>query len=593
MVLQKVWNALAQGWQWLACGLANLRRRWFRSRLPDYTVIVLNQPLTERPPARPWWYAFLPGMPPPLSLADLSDALWRIAADPDVKGAIILLKAPPLAVTQAQSLAMLFDRFRTWDRQFHGKATPRKRVVVHLEHITRALYVAACAADQVVVTPLTSWDVVGLYTAPTFWKQTLARAGVQMDVVKVAPWKTAFDRFSEAEMSPAYAEQTQWLYDSLYANLLESISRGRNLPVETVATLINEAPWTAEEALAANLVDAIAYEDELPALLGAGAKPARLKLYRETRGLLFRRPPQRSAQAVGVISLAGAIMPGQSRSFPVPLPLFGDEVLGHLTAQQQIRAARTDRRLAAVVVYVDSPGGSALASDLIWRELQLLNDEKPVVVYMGAIAGSGGYYIALPSRAIVAQPATLTGSIGVITAKPVLQEAYAKLQANRYAIQRGQNADLFREDRCWDERQRAKIEASVRHNYDQFKQRVAGGRNLPLDGLDAICSGKVWTGAQALAHGLVDALGDFHVAVERAAQLANLPGDVQARVIDLTPPKRRLLAEPAQMLKQTLGLRQTESWAELTRLLVAGDWQTLLQHEHHWWLSIDQPPDLF
>lgn len=586
-------DVAGQGWQRLFCGLANLRRQLFRKRLPDYVVIVLNQALTERTPAHPWWYAFLPGAQPPLSLAVLSETLHRIAADPAVNGVLFLCKTVPLGVTQAQSLAMLFDRFRTWDRQFNGETAPRKRIIVHLEQVTRTAYLAGCAADQIVVTPLTSWDVMGLYTAPTFWKETLARAGVQMDVVKVAPWKTAFDRFSEPRMSPAYEAQVQWLYDSLFADLVTAIQRGRNLPAETVQTLIDGAPWTAEEARAAGLVDAIAYEDELPALLGAADNLARLKPYHEMRRLLMRRPQKRHSQAIGVINLAGAIMPGQSRSFPIPLPLFGDEMLGHLTAQQQIRAARKDRRLAAVVVHVDSPGGSALASDLIWRELQLLNAEKPVVVYMGAIAGSGGYYIALPSRAIVAQRATLTGSIGVITAKPVLQEAYAKLQAKRYAIQRGENADLFSEDRLWNADQRAKIEAGVRHNYEQFKQRVAEGRGLPFDQLDSICNGKVWTGAQALAHGLVDALGDFHVAVERAAEFANLPDGEQARVIDLTSPKQRLLAEPVQALKQALGLGQTESWATLTRSVIAGDWQALLQYERHWWLTIDQPPEGF
>ena len=179
-------------------------------------------------------------------------------------------------------------------------------------------------------------------------------------------------------------------------------------------------------------------------------------------------------------------------------------------------AARDDDRLAAVIVHIDSQGGSALASDLIWRELKLLNEEKPVIAYMGNVAASGGYYIALPTREIIAQRATLTGSIGVITAKPVLQETYAKLQAQRYTIQRGDHAGLYSEDQAWDADQRAKVESGIRHSYAEFKERVAAGRNLPLEQLDAICNGRVWTGAQALDHGLIDALGDFSVAVARA-----------------------------------------------------------------------------
>jgi protease-4 len=260
-----------------------------------------------------------------------------------------------------------------------------------------------------------------------------------------------------------------------------------------------------------------------------------------------------------------------------------------LTAQQQIRAARRDSNLDAVVVFVDSRGGSALASDLIWRELKLLNQEKPVVVYMGAIAGSGGYYIALPSRQIVAQRATLTGSIGVITAKPVLQESYAKLKALRYSIRRGNNADLYSEDHGWTASQRAKIEEHVQHNYAEFKRRVAEDRHLPYEQLDSICSGKVWTGVQALEHGLIDALGDFTVAVERACTLAQLPADGSVRVVDLTPAKERILAEPVQAAKQALGIGELHSLAGLAHALLQGEWQALLQREQTWWLTPDLP----
>lgn len=588
--MRSLGRGLGQSWQQLICSVANLRRRLLHKRLPEYVVFVLNGALEERTPAQPWWYSFIPGRSAPLSLADLSYALQHIAGDPDVKGVILLCKGASFTLSQAQSLAALFARFRQWDSQYHGQST--KRIIVHLEQIGRPAYIAACAADQIIVTPLTNWDVLGLYAAPTFWKETLALLGVQMDVVKIAPWKTAFDPFSQSSMSDAFAEQTAWLFDSLYADLVEAIHQGRKLPVETVKTLIDGAPWTAEAAKAHGLIDAIAYEDELPALLSVSDRPATLKLYAQVRGLLWRRRQRKHSQAIGVISLTGAIVPGQSRSFPVPLPLFGDDVLGHLTAQQQIRSARQDGGFAAVVVHVDSRGGSALASDLIWRELKLLNQEKPVVVYMGNVAASGGYYIALPSRKIVAQRATLTGSIGVITAKPVLQGAYAKLQANRYIIQRGAHAGLYAEDHPWDAAERQKIEADIRHNYAQFKQRVADDRRLPYDELDVICNGRVWTGAQAQAHGLVDALGDFQVALDLACQAANLPTDGSVPTVDLTPPKQRLLAEPVQAAKAALGISQAEPLQQLARMLLVGEWSDWLSRERYWWVAVDLPKNL-
>lgn len=588
-VLAHLGELIGIGWTRLVCTLANLRRRLFRKALPDYALIMLSGTISERPPRAPWWQRFLPGADEPaLSLATLATTLDQIAGDPAIRGVIFLVKTPNISLAQAQSLAALLTRFRQRDRQFHGELAPRKTIIFHIEQFSRPIYLAACAADQIVVTPLTEWNILGFHTNPTFWQATLAQLGVQMDVVKIAPWKTAFDAFSEPGMTPEYAAQTQWLYDSLYEELVTGIATGRQLAVETVQTLIDGAPWNAEEARGAGLIDQIAYEDELPALLGSAEQPARIKRIGGFQHLLLRHPRSRPRQAIGVISLTGSIVPGRSRSFPVPLPLFGEETLGHLTAQQQIRAARKQDQLAAVVVHVDSRGGSALANDLIWRELLLLNAEKPVVVYMGDVAGSGGYYIALPSREIIAQRATLTGSIGVITAKPVLRDTYAKLQAKRYSLGRGAHADLYSEEHPWQGSQRAKIEASVQYNYAQFKERVAAGRSLPFDSLDEVANGRVWTGAQALAHGLVDALGDFQFAVERACALANLPTDGSVRVADLTPPKQSQVAFPVQAAQTWLETNQS-ALPPWLHLLGQGDWLTLLHHEHDWWLAADYP----
>jgi protease-4 len=428
----------------------------------------------------------------------------------------------------------------------------------------------AAAADYAVAPPLAEWDVKGLAVQPTYFKQTLARFGVEVDVVRVAPWKTALDSFMHERMSDEERAQYEWLLSSLYGSLVDAIAAGRKLPPETVRDLIDQAPLTAEAARAAGLFDAVAYEDELPVLLGhlhapAATDPAKLKRYRQVKGLLLRRARRQAPAAVGVISLRGSITTGPSRSSPVPLPLFGDETLGSSTAQQLIRNAAKDESLAAVVVHVDSPGGSALASDLMWRELAQLNRRKPLIVYMGDVAASGGYYIAAPGRKIVAQRATMTGSIGVIMAKAVTAGAYEKLGVGWDTVQRGQNADLYSGAVPWQGEQRAVVERNLQHVYTEFKQRVAEGRGIPLEKLDDLAGGRVWTGEQALAHGLVDILGDFDVAVETACAAAALPTDGSVQVVDISEPGRPLLAEPIKAVEAVLGLMtrgQALLWAD-------------------------------
>ncbi|MCC6455217.1 MAG: signal peptide peptidase SppA [Caldilineaceae bacterium] len=589
-------HGLAAFGEQLGCLLANARRALFRGRMADYAVIRMDREVSERMPHIPWFYAYLPNYKPPLSLESLHNALQRIADDPDVHGVIFLMKGPALSLSQAQSMAALFARFRRWDQQHRRLGVPAKQIVVHLEQVSAPAYLVAAAADRVTMPPLTSWDVMGLRIAPTYWKETLTRVGVAFDVIKVAPWKTAADSFIRSDMSEAERDQYNWLLDSLSDDIVSAISQGRNLSTEQVRALIDQAPLTAEQALAAGLVDQIAYEDQLPELLKPGThanqktddKPAALKPYAQLHGLLYRRPrPQRSGQ-IGVISVHGTIIVGESRSFPLPLPIVGDDMMGSETVLQQLRAARQDQRLAAVVLHVDSGGGSALASDLMWRELKLLDQEKPLIVYMGNVAASGGYYIAAPGRKIVAQSATLTGSIGVVIAKPVTSELRAKIGANREVIRRGDNAGVYTDDQHWTAEQRRKMEEQLFSVYDTFKQRVAEGRSLPFEAIDDIANGRVWTGKQALAHGLVDQLGDFEDAFLAACRAANLPDDGSVRSHLITRPPSHLLAEPAKATQAAWQQVNGHGFSAWATALIQGEWLRLLTRDPIWLI----PPDL-
>ncbi len=577
-------HAWARGW----CALANWRRQWRRGRLADYAVILLDHAISERGPDVPWYYAYLPGLKLPLSLEYLHTALERIAADPDVRGVVFLMKSPGISLGQAESLARLFERFRRWDAEQRTNDAPPKEVVVHLEQASAAVYLVACAADRITMPTLAMWDVMGLRVAPTYWRELLDRVGIRFDVVKIAPWKTAADSMTRTDMSDAEREQYNWLLDSLADELVETICRGRNLSAEQVRNLIDQAPLAADEALAAGLVDAIVYEDELVTMLGTPGKPAKLIPYAETRGLLYRRFRPRPDQRIGVLTLEGTITMGTSRSLPVPVPLIGSKVIGHSTVEQQIRAVRQDKNLAAVVLYIDSGGGSALASDLIWRELKLLDQEKPVIVYMGDAAASGGYYLATPGRKIIAQSATLTGSIGVVIAKGVTEELRTKIGAHREVIRRGDNAGLYTDDAPWTPPQTAKIEASIRHVYGVFKQRVAEGRGLPMERLDEICNGRVWTGKQALTYGLVDELGDFELAYRAACRAADLPEDGSVQTKAVSAPRRRLVALPAgaEQAHLTTAPRDLAAWAGL---LMGGDWARLLLADPIWLIAPDLP----
>jgi protease-4 len=583
---------LAAWWNALGCLWMNGRRALRRSSLPDYPVITLEGRIVERAPHQPWWANLLPSMrKPPMSLESLHDALRAIAGDPDTRGVVFFFKSPELTLAQAQSFTALLARFRAWDQQYNGDRARRsaKKVIVHIEDAPPAAYVAACAADAVYMTPLTDWPVVGLRVGSTYLKETLAQAGISFDVVKVAPWKSASDPVSRAHMSAESREQYNWLLDSLYGDIVRTISRGRKLSEERVRTLVDAAPLTADAALAADLVDGVVYEDELPLMLGEAGEKALLKPYARVAKLMLRHPQVRPRQRVGVISLEGAIVTGTSRRLPVPLPLLGDRQIGSRTVQQQVRAARADQRLAAVILHVDSPGGSALASDLIWRELELLNSEKPLVVYMGDVAASGGYYVATPSRKIVAQSATLTGSIGVLNVKPNTRDTYRKLNANVETIQRGDNAAIYATDREWNPEQRQKVEQSVQYVYAEFKERVADGRALKYEALDPICNGRVWTGAQACAYGLVDELGDFSLAVKRACELAELPTDGSVRLASVQPPKSTQLAAPFADLTEPEEITTLREWGQLAVDLVRGDWERVLGSERCWLIADELP----
>lgn len=576
-------------WQLCVCGVANLVRRLSKGSWADYVLFELSGPLLERTPQRPRFLSFLSFGKPALTVESLYDALRQIAADPDVRGVLILVKGAQLSLAQAQSLADLFDRFRGWNSARYPHAAA-KEVVVFLETCGNAEYMMAAAADRVFFSPQTEWMALGLRAEPIFLAETLRRVGVEAEVVKVAPWKTAFDNLARAEISAAHREQLERLLDGWYEELVAAISKGRDTGEEQVRAAIDRAPLTAEEAMELGLVDDAVYEDQLAKALGGVEEEARILPYEQARRTLYRRPRRRHGKGIGVIALSGMITTGKSRNFPGGLPIVGNNTAGSTTVQQLVRAALKDERLAGILLYVDSRGGSALASDLIWRELTLLNGQKPVVAYMGDVAASGGYYVSLPAQKIVCQPGTLTGSIGVIMAKLIMSEAFGKIGANRFAVQRGENADLYASEGPWRREQRDKIEEQIDHTYRNFKRLVGEARALGPDSLEELCGGRVWTGRQAQKHGLVDEIGSFATAIDRLCEIASLPTDGTVPIVQVKTDQNR----PRPPISEgSLDLAAGgESLAELTEALLAvvqGDVSALLGRERVWLVADGLP----
>lgn len=588
--LRALTRLLGRLWRGLVYGLLNTRRRLARGRWADYVVFELDGELLERTPARPWYVGLLPFASPPRTLEELTSALRAVAADPDVSGVLFLVRNIRLTLAQGQSLADLFQRFRGWDAQENGEQRAvKKQVVVFMEGAGNAAYLMAAAADRILMPPQGEWNVLGLHTEPTYLADSLAKVGIQADVVRVAPWKTAFDRLSRAEMSEAEREQINRLFDGWFESLVAAISAGRTLGENQVRSLIDQAPLHAAGALERSLIDAIAYEDQLPGLLKANSREARLLPYAQARRYLKRKHRPTYPRRVGVISLLGTITTGKSRQFPAALPVLGDSTIGSASVQQLVRAATQDDSLAAVVLHIDSGGGSALASDLIWRELTLLARKKPLVAYLGDVAASGGYYIALPARTIICQPAALTGSIGVITAKLITSDGYDKIGANRASLRRGKNADIYSDSRPWRGEQRDKIEDSVAYIYRAFKKRVADGRGLAEEGIDELAGGRVWTGSQARENGLVDRLGDFAAAVEEACRLAELPTDGRVETVTVESNKP-LMPLAADGLSGDNGSLSLDDLATFAFALLGRDWSLLLGQEHLWLLADGLPP---
>lgn len=456
----------------------------------------------------------------PPSLRALVEGLDRAAGDSRISSVVLRVGSLDGGWATVQELRDGVARFRR----------SGKPAYAHVESCGNKEYYLATACTKVYAVPTALLDVTGLSAEVTFLRGTLDKLGVQAQFEGVGRYKNAPNQFTERGFTEPHREQMEALVGALDAGYVAAIAKARNKTEAEVRALVDAGPYDGRSALKAGLVDELLYSDQLTDRLQQAEQVSAGRYARSGRGFGYDSRPK-----IAVVYAVGEIVEGDSRTG------FGSSFAGSDTVGRALHAAGDDGSVRAILLRVDSPGGSGTASDVIWREVQRARKNKPVVVSMGDLAASGGYYIAMGSDAIVAQPATITGSIGVFGGKFSLRGLYDKLGVSKEIITRGRHADLFTEYRPWTDEERAKIRELMTDFYREFVTKAAEGRHRTYDQVHEVAQGRVWTGQEALGHGLVDRLGGFDVALQVAKEKAGIGKDQEVRLVVL--PERKGLLE--------------------------------------------------
>jgi protease IV len=471
----------------------------------------------------------------PISLRGAVAALHRAAEDPRVAGMISrvqLAAAPVGAVQELREAIAAFSAVKpsvAWAETYPGTLS----------------YYLASAFGEVWMQPSGSLGLVGFASNAMFLRDALDKAGIEAQFVARGEYKSAASLFTEGGFTDAHREAVTRMLESLQDQVWEAVAESRNIDAGVLDALADRAPLLRDDAVASGLVDRIGFRDEaytrIAELIGVEdiseeeAAP-RLYLSRYAGAARSRLAPpvpsilgRRSKPTIAVVTLEGAIVSG--RGGPQFLP-FGPSSAGGDTIAAALREVAADDSVSAIVLRVDSPGGSATASETIWREVKRARERgKPVVASMGAVAASGGYYVSMDADAIVANPGTITGSIGVMSGKLVVRDLKQRLGVGSDTVRTNANADAWSADEPFTPEQQADREAEADLFYTDFVERVAEGRNLSTEAVDVVARGRIWTGADALERGLVDELGGFRTAVRRAKVLAGLDEDTEVRLV--------------------------------------------------------------
>ena len=495
----------------------------------DNSVLVLNisGDLPDNAPEEPFARAF--GVTPKQSFTGLLTQLRKAKVDGRIGAVLLHINFPSIGWGKAYELREAIADLKT----------SGKPVYAYMEIGMNREYYIATAADKIFLPPSGDIYVNGFAAEAMFYKGSLDKLGIEADVIQIGPkYKNAPDQYTKKEMGEGQREVINAVLDEYFARFTDAIAESRRKSPADVRAMIDAAPYNANQAKSLGLIDDALYpdqiDDELKKVLNY-KEDAKLKT---VTGSDYREIPSDSlglnnGEKVAVVFASGGINTGKSSSGP-----WSDDMVGSDTVVEAINEAAENKSIKAIVLRVDSPGGSALASDLIWHAIEKAKKKKPFVVSMSDVAASGGYYIACNADKIIAEPSTITGSIGVFMGKPVMSGLYDWLGITSEYVMRGKNAGIFRETEKWTPAEREKMVQQTNSIYfDNFVPKVSLGRNKSAEEVNTLGQGHVWTGTQAKERGLIDEFGGLEKAISVAKELAELPADKDVRRVILPEPK--------------------------------------------------------
>jgi protease IV len=509
-------------------GIALLAESLGKPEVPENSVLVLSVSGSLPDYAPEDRMAKLLGINQPQSFTSLLTQLRKAKVDKRIGAVLLNIDFPGIGWGKAEELRDAIKDFRS----------SGKPAYAYMELGTNREYYIATAAEKIFLPPAGDLYVNGFAAEAMFYRGSLDKLGIEPDVIQIGKYKTAPEQYTRKEMSEGQREVINAVLDEYYARFSGAIAETRKKSVEDVKAIIDNAPYHANEAQQQGLIDGASYKDQVYEELKNRLGYKEGEKARTISGSEYREIPSDSlglntGERIAVIYASGAITGGRSNSSP-----FGGEMVGSDTIVKAVNDAAEDTSIKAIVLRVDSPGGSALASDLMWHAIENAKAKKPIVVSMSDVAASGGYYIACNANKIVAEPSTITGSIGVFLGKPVIKGFYDWVGVTNEYVMRGKNSGIFRETEKWTEAERAKMQDQANKiYYNDFVPKVAKGRGKTDEEVNGLGQGRVWTGAQAKERGLVDEFGGLEKAIEIAKQLANLPAEKDVRRIAFPEPR--------------------------------------------------------
>jgi protease IV len=484
-----------------------------RLSLPSNAVLVIDAAGQIEEQRSPDLFSAFSGFTTPV-LHDYIDAIDAAAKDSHITGLVV--RIAPLETGWGK-----LEEIRSHLLAFRKSGKP-SICYLGYDGIGNPEYYLASACQQIWLVPTAPVSIRGMMAQALFFRGTLDKLKIVPEFYHIAEYKTAGNTFTEKQFTPAHKEEVEGLLHSIYDLYLNDTSKARGMARAQFEALLNRGPFSSSDAVTNKIVDRLGYWDQLQDYFkgrAQGWNPVSLSRYRSSIS-------NDGSARIAVVHATGLIVSGDSGSTPG-----GGSVMGGDSVAADIRAARKDYSIKAIVLRVDSGGGSVVGSEVIRREVELANQVKPVVVSMSDVAASGGYWIAAPARKIVADPGTITGSIGVLIGKFNVSGLYTLLGMSTDSVATSDNATMFSSQQNFTPAQRAYIQKSLNDTYADFTKGVAQGRKMTVEAVDKIGKGRVWSGAQAKEIGLVDELGGLDRAIEIAKQLSNIPAGESVHIV--------------------------------------------------------------